>query len=175
MLNDRKPYARSKFTADEDSQLRSLVGEYGLSAWVEIAKRMPGRNARQCRERWKHYLSLPELSRPWTEADDALLFDRVSEMGPKWTRIARSMGNRTDIEVKMRWMKRFNGIVRLLPKRQRARPPAPFPLQIPAMSAGAPIPPPSGSRAGLASSTTHDRFECPDIFGPLAAVWGRLI
>jgi hypothetical protein len=41
----------------EDLALRELVLVHGLTAWPMIASRLPGRNARQCRDRWNHYLS----------------------------------------------------------------------------------------------------------------------
>jgi hypothetical protein len=119
MTTPKKPYSRSPFSPEEDAQLRHLVSEHGLSAWVEIANLLPGRNPRQCRERWKHYLSSDQGSLPWTEAEDALLFEKVAELGPKWTRLAKVLGNRTDIEVKMRWLKKFNHIIRLLPRSGR--------------------------------------------------------
>jgi hypothetical protein len=116
---ETKPTPRSKFTQDEDNQLRNLVAEHGLKAWVEIATSLPGRNPRQCRERWKHYLSIDQSSAPWTEEEDTLLFEKVSELGPKWTRIAALLGNRTDIELKTRWLQKFNHILRLFPKSGR--------------------------------------------------------
>jgi hypothetical protein len=118
-MSEGKPCARSKFTDDENIQLRSLVAQHGLRAWVEIAKLLPGRSPRQCRERWKHYLSKDQSSVPWTESEDALLFEKVSELGPKWTRIAALLGNRTDIEIKARWLHKFNHILPLFPKSRR--------------------------------------------------------
>ena len=65
---------------------------------------MEGRNARQCRERWKHYLSPKVSTGPWTEAEDQLLNEKYSEYGSQWARISKFFMNRTDITVKNRWI-----------------------------------------------------------------------
>jgi hypothetical protein len=74
------------------------------------------RNPRQCRERWKHYLSGSTTRVPWTPEEDRLLFDRVCELGPCWTKIAGLLGTRTDIEVKTRWFLMYNEECPLVPK-----------------------------------------------------------
>jgi hypothetical protein len=99
--------------------LRDMVAAIGRRRWKEIAKSLPGRNARQCRERWKHYLSCDKTEVPWTAEEDDLLFEKISLWGAKWTRVARLLGNRTDLEVKMRWLKKFNHLHPLLPKSKR--------------------------------------------------------
>jgi hypothetical protein len=104
---------RAKFAVIEDVQLRQLVAEYGVENWRHIASLMPGRNPRQCRERWKHYLSGNGIPIPWTVAEDQLLLERVQAWGPRWTRIANFFGNRTDIEVKARWIQKFNSVLPL--------------------------------------------------------------
>jgi hypothetical protein len=54
----KKPRLHDRFTPDEDDCLYQLVDEFGINNWNEIVARMPGRNWRQCRDRWKHYLSV---------------------------------------------------------------------------------------------------------------------
>ena len=98
---------REKFLPEEDQKLRELVSKFGENAWEEIVKLMPGRNIRQCRERWKHYLSSDKAKVPWTPEEDQLLYEKMEEYGPKWTKIATFFNNRTDIQVKTRWMQKF--------------------------------------------------------------------
>jgi hypothetical protein len=119
---------RAKFTVMEDVQLRQLVAEFGVDNWRHIASLIPGRNARQCRERWKHYLSGSGIPRPWTPQEDQILLEKVQFWGPRWTRIATFFGNRTDIEVKARWIQKFNSVMPL-PRRDfhTHRPPPPVP------------------------------------------------
>lgn len=99
-----KPHQKSKFTIDEDRKLISLVNQFGENNWGSIALYMNGRNIRQCRERWKHYLS-PEVSNsPWTEMEDILLHQKYAEYGPKWKKIAEFFPNRTYINIKNRFL-----------------------------------------------------------------------
>ncbi|KAK8833814.1 hypothetical protein M9Y10_039553 [Tritrichomonas musculus] len=115
---------RMKFLPEEDEKLRELVAKYGKS-WNDIAKHLPGRNVRQCRERWKHYLSSDRAKSPWSNEEDLLLFQKFMELGPKWTKIAKFFDDRTDIQIKTRWMKRFGGCapVMIPPKIQQINPP----------------------------------------------------
>jgi hypothetical protein len=103
----RKPRTRSAFRDEEDDTLRSLVAMYGDNAWGEVVLHMPGRNVRQCRERWKHYLSGVKLRQPWTPEEDRILAMKVREWGTKWTRISEVLGDRTDMEAKSRWLAKF--------------------------------------------------------------------
>jgi hypothetical protein len=65
----RKPILKCKFTADEDNQLRQLVGE---GNWEAVGRSMPRRSVRQCREPWAHYLSPNVFDGQWSKAEDKL-------------------------------------------------------------------------------------------------------
>ena len=104
---EKRQRRRMKFLPEEDASLKQLVALYGDTSWVQIASRMPGRNIRQCRERWKHYLSCNRAKSPWTEEEDRLLFEKYCEFGPKWTKISRFFNERSDIQIKSRWQKKF--------------------------------------------------------------------
>ena len=95
---------RSSFTSDEDEKLRALVKIYGERNWSEVAAHIPGRTTRQCRERYRHYLSPNIINGEWTEAEDQLLKEKYQEFGPKWVSISKFFGTRTDINVKNRWI-----------------------------------------------------------------------
>lgn len=114
---------REKFLPQEDEMLRQLVDKYGPCAWEQIAREMPGRNVRQCRERWKHYLSGTASKEPWTEEEDQLLFEKMKEIGPKWTKLTQFFKGRTDIQIKARWMQRFANISNLHIRRNNKRMP----------------------------------------------------
>lgn len=43
---------RKKFSPEEDEQLKKLVEKMGSKKWGNIAKFMPGRTGRQCRDRY---------------------------------------------------------------------------------------------------------------------------
>lgn len=103
-----KKRVRAKFLPHEDSQLRALVAEFGEDQWRKVASRMPNRNVRQCRERWKHYICSNMAKEPWKPEEDEILFRMVNEMGFKWTKISKFLPGRTDIQVKSRWFKNFH-------------------------------------------------------------------
>jgi hypothetical protein len=98
---------REKFFPEEDAKLKELVRLHGQNSWSEIANEMPGRNARQCRERWKHYLSSEKNRLVWTAEEDQLLFQKMTEYGPRWTALSRFFPGRSDLQIKHRWMQKF--------------------------------------------------------------------
>jgi hypothetical protein len=55
---------RLRFRPDEDLLLANLVARYGVNAWRRVAAGIPGRNYRQCRDRWNHYISKARPTHP---------------------------------------------------------------------------------------------------------------
>jgi hypothetical protein len=98
---------REKFLPEEDAKLKELVRIHGQDSWPIIANQMPGRNARQCRERWKHYLSSEKNRLIWTAEEDQLLYQKMLEYGPRWTAISQYFPGRSDLQIKYRWMQKF--------------------------------------------------------------------
>ncbi len=97
---------RRNFTPEEDKKLIELVNEHGELNWTLIASLMENRNPRQCRERWKHYLSVRETGKePFSPEEDRLIFEKFNELGPKWTKISSFLPGRSDTNVKNRFMK----------------------------------------------------------------------
>jgi hypothetical protein len=101
-----QPHA--KFTAAEDAQIKTLVDAFGERDWYAISLRMPGRTARQCKERWANYLSPSLNTAAWTAEEDNLLIAKQRQHGSRWALIAKFFPNRTDGMVK----NRFNRILR---------------------------------------------------------------
>ncbi|KAK8895087.1 hypothetical protein M9Y10_023529 [Tritrichomonas musculus] len=95
-------HKKVKFTPEEDAKLNDLVQKYGENDWSTVAFFMNGRNKRQCRERWRHYLSPQVSTEPFTEEEDKMLHYMYLEYGHKWKLIASFFPNRTDITVKNR-------------------------------------------------------------------------
>lgn len=54
-------------TTEEDDLVLRLVSDHGPKNWSFIAKQLPGRIGKQCRERWHNHLN-PDISKDkWTE------------------------------------------------------------------------------------------------------------
>lgn len=102
-LNNSKKKKRMKFTLEEDTKLKELVEKLGNKNWQSISDLMPGRNARQCRDRWRNYLSPDVVNGPWTDEEDELLMNKYEKLGPSWKHIAKFFPTRTDINIKSRW------------------------------------------------------------------------
>lgn len=100
--------ARSKFTKTEDRTLFALVAQSMAQSdgqgvdWKRVAEIMD-KTARQCRERYSNYLA-PDLAQgPWTPEEDALLREKVQELGCRWAQMTRYFVGRSGVRLKNRW------------------------------------------------------------------------
>jgi hypothetical protein len=105
MLLLHKPHPKAKFTLNEDAILTRAVTELGTDDWRQIARCLPGRNQRQCRDRWLNYLSPDVSNGPWTPEEEQLLLEKYAEYGAAWKRIGGCFAARTDINIKSRWQR----------------------------------------------------------------------
>ena len=93
-----------KFTTEEDNRLSELVELNVEENWPAIATNMPGRNARQCKERWLCYLN-PTINRElWTQEEvDKLI--KMEEMFPnRWAHIVTCFPNSTALNVRNKFI-----------------------------------------------------------------------
>jgi hypothetical protein len=96
--------SRRKFGTADDSELVDYVLTYGDNNWAYIAEHMSGGfTARQCRERWRHYLDPDVTATEWTSAEDAQLLAKVEEFGAHWTTIAHQFPGRSGNTVRNRY------------------------------------------------------------------------
>ena len=101
-----KQKSRRSFTIEEDQNLTKLVEKYGDKCnWKKIAQKMPNRDARQCRDRWNHYLSPYNNSSDWKIEEDQLLMKLYDENGRKWSSFKSQFPGRTAVNIKSRWYK----------------------------------------------------------------------
>lgn len=98
-----KGSSRKKFTPDEDQILLNLINQNGAHTWDLIAKYMPGRSGRQCRDRYKNYLMEDLENGPWTFEEDELLIKKYQELGSRWSLIAKYFKGRSTNNLKNRW------------------------------------------------------------------------
>lgn len=101
---NQSDHQRTNFTKEEDQKLFDLVMNNPKAKFSVLARELPGKSPRQCRERWNNYLDPTIKKSPWTEEEDNLLREKYNEIGPKWVKIAMHIKNRTHVSVKNRWI-----------------------------------------------------------------------
>lgn len=60
---------KGPWTTEEDEKIRMLVTERGPQKWSAIAKHLPGRMGKQCRERWHNHLDPNIKKGPWSDEE----------------------------------------------------------------------------------------------------------
>ncbi|OHT09482.1 hypothetical protein TRFO_04569 [Tritrichomonas foetus] len=102
----RKGGAKKKFTPEEDKILKEVVRDISTNNWNAVAQELPGRNGRQCRERWNNYVNPKFKKGSFTPEEDDLLDKKYAELGPRWHLIASFFPNRSCNIIKNRFFTR---------------------------------------------------------------------
>jgi hypothetical protein len=99
----RRSRRKLGFTPKEDAVINRVKLADPSESWPVIAKRLPGRTARQCRQRWTRFLAPEISSEPWTREEDRFLVDKINEMGKAWAAMTPSFKGRSDNTLNNRW------------------------------------------------------------------------
>ena len=95
--------ARGTWTQHEDEQLINAVHQFGTKKWTDVAKYVPTRTSKQCRERWNHRLDPNIKHEPFEPWEDQIIIDKQREIGNRWSIIAQQIPGRSPSAVKNRW------------------------------------------------------------------------
>lgn len=95
---------KGQWSIAEDKILLDAMASFnGHICWEELSKRIPGRSAKQCRERWQFRLHPDVNKAPFQPWEDELIIDERVNLGNRWTQIATKLPGRTSCSVKNRW------------------------------------------------------------------------
>jgi hypothetical protein len=78
--------------------------EFGQNSWPKVAFRIPGRSARQCRDRWRHYFQAPLDEQPWSLQEDLIFRKAVAICGTRWSVIQPLLTGRSESELRRHWL-----------------------------------------------------------------------
>ncbi|KAG7392110.1 hypothetical protein PHYPSEUDO_002334 [Phytophthora pseudosyringae] len=93
---------KGPWSVEEDAMLMEMMLK-GYDNWRQVSNHIPGRTAKQCRERWRNRLDPSINKSPFTEEEDEAIQQAYDKYGNRWTQIAELLPGRTEDAVKLRW------------------------------------------------------------------------
>lgn len=91
---------RGQWSQSEDKLLLQIVQEVGQDRWPLIAERIGSRTAKQCRERWNNHVDPTINKAPFTPEESAKIMSMYTQMGSKWSEMAKQLPGRPDNRIK---------------------------------------------------------------------------
>lgn len=109
------------WTKEEDSRLTEIMKKYkNPRDWEPIAKEHNrGRTAKECHERWIRYLKPGVRKGQWTDHEDAIVVEAVTNSSEqpftRWSDLAQRLPGRVGKQIRDRWVNHLNPAINHLP------------------------------------------------------------
>ncbi|KAH0795333.1 Myb-like DNA-binding domain containing protein [Histomonas meleagridis] len=94
---------RGSWSQQEDELLKSAISQIGIKKWSDVARFVPTRTAKQCRERWFNRLDPSLKHGPFEQWEDQIIIEKQKEVGNRWSIIAQLLPGRSCGAIKNRW------------------------------------------------------------------------
>lgn len=102
--NQKLKHKRSKWTEEEDEQVKIWVNAHGPKEWVKCSKELCStKSNKQIRERWLYILNPNLKKESWNILEDYILFKLFKIYGSKWYLFPYFISGRTEISIKNRF------------------------------------------------------------------------
>jgi myb proto-oncogene protein len=83
-----RKFCKTSWTYAEDTLLLNLMTRYGNNNWQIIAKEIPNRNGKQCRERYLNHLCPTINHDEWRDHEYVVLLQQHELRGNNWSFIS---------------------------------------------------------------------------------------
>lgn len=98
---------KPKWSPSEDEILISKVNLSGRNNWKAISKFIEKKSPEMCYERYRQIKPFVKKGR-WRKEEDEIIVKFISNYGPKWSKIAKFLGNRTGKQIRERFVNRLD-------------------------------------------------------------------